>query len=44
MNLWEWDGIWGTNAFILLAETEMLWMLYLHGEEFQVLCLVTDSL
>lgn len=40
MNLGEWDEIWGVNAFYWLR----LVMLYFHGEEFYVLCYVTDYL
>ena len=43
MNLGEWDGTSG-GKYILLAEAKMLAMLYLHGEDFHVLCYMTDHL
>lgn len=41
MNLGERDGIFG-DKYLLLAKAKMLVMFYLHREEFQVLCYVTD--
>lgn len=34
----------GGSKYILLAEAKMLAMLYLHGEDFHVLCYMTDHL
>lgn len=43
MNFGEWDRIL-SGKHILLAKPKLLVMLYLHGEEFQVLGYMTDCL